>query len=130
VFDVASGDRLALSTLAEKRGAALTAIANPTHFFSLLESLGMNLSAKIAFRDHHRFSRGEWKKALAVGKGCVLTTEKDAVKLRGFVDKNRQLLCLALKARFVSEQQEVGFFKLLESKLEPRGASYEETFER
>jgi tetraacyldisaccharide 4'-kinase len=118
VVDVASGTKLALSTLAEKRAGALTAIGNPDHFFMTLDGLGMNLLSRQAHRDHHSFSLNTWKKALAAGRGCVITTEKDAVKLRRYADKNRQLLALVLKSAFNNESQERLLMQLISSKLE------------
>jgi len=64
---------------------AVAGIARPERFFSDLTASGWDIVGSIAFRDHHRFTRGdvirierESRKAAAA---IVLTTAKDAVRL-------------------------------------------------
>lgn len=66
--------------------ALLCGIGNPDTFRDAVEAAGITVGAVAAFRDHHPFKEGEvqrlqrqWK---ADGLAQILTTEKDAVRLR------------------------------------------------
>ncbi|MFP5234418.1 MAG: tetraacyldisaccharide 4'-kinase [Acidobacteriota bacterium] len=64
---------------------AFCGIARPAQFFAGLQAAGVPLAARIAFRDHHRFTQRELDRLCAVarqdGATQLLTTEKDAVRL-------------------------------------------------
>ncbi len=63
----------------------VSGIGNPQAFETLI---GKNFAVKkhFVYRDHHKYSRSEVQKILAISRGYnvkrILTTEKDAVKLR------------------------------------------------
>ena len=65
--------------------AAFCGIARPAQFFSGLEAAGLRLSARIAFRDHHRYTPGDvarlQREARGAGATALITTEKDRVRL-------------------------------------------------
>jgi tetraacyldisaccharide 4'-kinase len=69
-----------VDTLAGKDVTAFAGIAKPERFFKLLESLGLNVTEGISFRDHHRFSPDEISK---LPGQTLITTEKDAIRLPG-----------------------------------------------
>ena len=54
---------------------ALAGIGNPQRFFDQLTSMGLTLSERISFNDHHAFCRQD------IPEGKVIMTEKDAVKV-------------------------------------------------
>lgn len=64
---------------------AFCGIARPEQFFAELEAAGHVLAARIAFRDHHFYSRADLDRLLARARAAsaaaLLTTEKDAVRL-------------------------------------------------
>jgi tetraacyldisaccharide 4'-kinase len=70
---------------AASRVFAVAGIARPDRFFSDLVASGWDVVGRIAFRDHHRFSRGDVnrieREARKAAAAIVLTTEKDAVRL-------------------------------------------------
>jgi tetraacyldisaccharide 4'-kinase len=74
---------------APPRGATVVAvagIARPERFQRALEGAGWTVAKLLSFRDHHRYVGADLR-AIAqavhdVGADCVLTTEKDAVRLR------------------------------------------------
>lgn len=68
----ASADQLKGRTL-----HAVAGIGEPQRFFDHLQALGLEFEPH-AFPDHHAYLRGE----LDFGEGVILSTEKDAVKLR------------------------------------------------
>jgi tetraacyldisaccharide 4'-kinase len=70
--------------VASVRGRAVVAfagIAKPERFFNALRDLGVQPLRCIPFRDHHHYSRREIEK---LGGEVLITTEKDAVRLRDF----------------------------------------------
>ena len=65
--------------------AAFCGIAHPEQFFQGLASAGLNVAARIAFPDHHRYTRDDLQRVLdaarSVRASVFLTTEKDHVRL-------------------------------------------------
>jgi tetraacyldisaccharide 4'-kinase len=64
---------------------AVAGIASPVRFFDDLRSAGYALAERMAFADHHPYSRADvrriFERAAAAGAAAVLTTEKDFVRL-------------------------------------------------
>ena len=56
--------------------SALAGIGDPQRFFDQLESAGLSIKASIALPDHHQLQTSD------IPQGCVITTEKDAVKAK------------------------------------------------
>ncbi len=85
--DLNGGKRLPLGYIKGRRVVALSGIANPAYFRHLLERAGAQVEKEIIFPDHHVYSR---KDISIIQRGiqkaeCIVTTEKDAVKLGGVV---------------------------------------------
>jgi tetraacyldisaccharide 4'-kinase len=63
-------------------------IARPAQFFWGLEAASVSLVGRRAFPDHHRYSQADFNllnaQARAAGAEALVTTEKDAVRLREF----------------------------------------------
>ena len=68
-----------------KRALAFCGIARPREFFRALEAAGIEVAARLTFRDHHRYTQRDAEEIGKLGarRGCgeFITTEKDAVKL-------------------------------------------------
>jgi tetraacyldisaccharide 4'-kinase len=76
----------ALDWLKERKVLAWAGIGAPERFFSLLRALGADLSEGVSFPDHHRLSQAEAGRLLAAAgaaSATLVTTEKDAARLRG-----------------------------------------------
>ncbi|MRS19321.1 tetraacyldisaccharide 4'-kinase [Enterobacteriaceae bacterium RIT692] len=80
-----SGATLALAQLPEI--VAMAGIGHPPRFFNTLKLQGIQPVAEIAFADHHAYSEDELQR-LTQAEQCLLMTEKDAVKCRGFARPN------------------------------------------
>jgi tetraacyldisaccharide 4'-kinase len=67
-----------------KKVLALSGIADPSSFFSLLIKCGMEIVKKATFPDHHFYTRKDLSFIEKERKGTdwVVTTEKDMVKLK------------------------------------------------
>ncbi len=66
---------------------AMAGIGHPTRFFNTLKQQGVSPVAEVAFADHHAYSEDELARLTQAGQ-CLLMTEKDAVKCRGFAQKH------------------------------------------
>jgi tetraacyldisaccharide 4'-kinase len=84
----ASGEGVERGTDAASPAAAFCAVGNPRAFFEHLRREGFKLLHTRAFPDHHAYAASEVeafaREAVRRGARGLLTTAKDAVKLRGF----------------------------------------------
>ena len=64
---------------------AFCGVARPGQFFEGLEAAGLRLGARIAFRDHHRYTARDLDRLQSAAGGAraaaLITTEKDLVRL-------------------------------------------------
>ena len=75
---------------------AFAGIAKPERFFSALESIGIHPVKRVRFRDHHHYSASEIEN---LGGEMLITTEKDAVRLRTVTDRPFSYLRISAKIR-------------------------------
>ncbi len=68
-----------------------------TSFFSLLESLGVTITARLAFPDHHWYDEADYRVINQSGGNAdfIITTEKDIAKLDETMLGKRKILCSA-----------------------------------
>lgn len=85
---------------------AFCGIARPHRFFQLLNSVGVYPVKKMIFPDHHRFSRYDIESMHKLYSHGLVTTEKDAFRLRNnnFVP-DLKLWYLKIKIGFESDNQ-------------------------
>lgn len=77
---------------------AFCGIAGPEGFFMTLKSLGFDLKAEIALRDHHVFSGSGLKRIRKDYPNLpLICTEKDAIKLESLITKERGIYYLPIK---------------------------------
>ena len=77
----------------------VTGIANPTPLVDFLEKQGASFE-HLAYSDHNHFSNRELE--LLRQKGCILTTEKDYVRLEGALPT---LYYLPIETQFLNDQR-------------------------
>lgn len=89
---------------------AFCGVARPRQFFRGLESAGMRLATRVAFRDHHRYTASDIQTLVSAANSAqaaaLVTTEKDKVRLEplaGAVPKLLPLLTAGLKIEFDDE---------------------------
>jgi tetraacyldisaccharide 4'-kinase len=86
-------------TLKNHSVTAFAGIAKPERFFHALESLGLTLSHRIRFRDHHHYNARDLE---SLPGEVHITTEKDAVRLEGVnLEEFRDLLHLRISVRIL-----------------------------
>ena len=86
VIHLQKGEETGIEKLQDRPVAAFCGIAHPLDFFHMLEQVPVRIVHQNFFPDHHPYSTDELKKienrAKQSGAQCIVTTEKDAVKLR------------------------------------------------
>ncbi len=77
------GEREDLSSFHARKVLALSGIANPSPFLSLLKKCGMRVINEVIFPDHHRYTQKDLASIEKKVKGAdwIVTTEKDLVRL-------------------------------------------------
>jgi tetraacyldisaccharide 4'-kinase len=79
-------DQKALAALASLKVLAFAGIGNPEKFFASLDEAQIDVQARQAFPDHHRYSGDDAKALLARAEReglTLVTTEKDMARLAG-----------------------------------------------
>lgn len=112
------GEQLALGA----RVGAFCAVGNPRSFFENVQRAGYELGLQKSFPDHHVYSQAEVdtivKEANEAGATALLTTAKDAVKLRTL---SFGMPCYVLEIEIAIENAEE-FTRLILASVERRGA--------
>jgi len=88
-FDLRSNDSIGLETFNAQNVCAVSSIGSPESFKGTLCSLGVDLKGHMAYVDHHMYIEKDIhcivKNCEQIGVTRVMTTEKDAVKLKKFL---------------------------------------------
>lgn len=91
-----------------KKIIAFTGIAHPDLFFEDLHNNSLTIDKKISFSDHHSYSAKDLEKldALATtSNALLLTTHKDVVKIRPFIDEMQNDVYVAAQHLSIPESQ-------------------------
>lgn len=119
--DMASGKTFPLSDLQGLKAASLSAIASPESFEQGLRRLGVDLELTQSFADHHRYSKREidrfLKRCARRGISCVLTTEKDAVRMPRLFNQEIPIRYLRIEIEIVKGQEH--WDRMLEQLIHP-----------
>jgi tetraacyldisaccharide 4'-kinase len=74
-----------LAALRQCRVVAFVGIGNPQAFVTTLRRLGVEVAVLLVFPDHHPYTPEDWQTIVATADkqqaACLITTEKDAVRL-------------------------------------------------
>ncbi len=96
--------------LKNKRVALFSGIAMPESFENLIKELGGQIVYNHRFLDHHRFSEDEieevFEQARQLKVDCVVTTEKDAVRLSSGFEPPIPLYYLRMEIELLSGAQD------------------------
>lgn len=102
---LAGGEAVPFHSLGKAGGLAFAGIADPVSFFESLEREGLRLTATLALPDHCKY--GELEIAAlcrlqeASSADYLITTEKDAVKLKTYLERLGMVFAAGLELRFV-----------------------------
>lgn len=82
------GDKAEISASQKKKTLLVSSIAKPAYFRRTAEQAGFQVVSELAFADHHNYTQSDFvtiaDKAEETSAECILTTEKDIVKLSKF----------------------------------------------
>ncbi len=91
------------SFLQNRKVFAFCGIGNPASFFSTVERLGCEIAGRAVFADHHPYTRadisGIAETAASTGSDLILTTQKDAVKLRDLPAPNIDIRFIRIRLK-------------------------------
>ncbi|MGI8785093.1 MAG: tetraacyldisaccharide 4'-kinase, partial [Acidobacteriota bacterium] len=106
--DVANGPLVSIGILAGRRVLVASAIGNPEAFESDLAHYQLEIAAHHRFPDHHAYTQQDLDFLLAEADRLAIeylvTTEKDAVKLRGLHFPSARLLEVIAETRMEDER--------------------------
>ena len=98
-------------------------IARPDAFIKTLTELGAELVSFKAFRDHHPYSRRDIQELMDERRRLkaeyLMTTEKDWVRMEGFVPSYPNLAYLTIKFSLLDDRER--FLKMVREKIEQSG---------
>jgi len=99
-----------LASLKGKKVLALSGIANPDSFSTLLRKCGAEIVREAIFPDHHVYLSGDLSsiKEKSQGVDCIVTTEKDMLKLRKLGIDHLPIRALRIEMKIWEEE---AFFK-------------------
>jgi tetraacyldisaccharide 4'-kinase len=103
--------------LKSRRLGLVTSIGNPVSFEKALLNLGLDISLKFIFLDHHEFSQGDFDRiissCLKENVSALITTQKDAIRLREYCSGRGAIEVFVLKVEIKIRQNEDAFFSRL-----------------
>jgi tetraacyldisaccharide 4'-kinase len=95
---------------------AMCGIARPERFFESLESLGINPCKKIAFSDHHSFTKDDFRDIHKLYSKGLVITEKDAIRINTFSSEiSSKIWYLKVRLKFHSDDSTKRFKEKLQN---------------
>ncbi len=108
---------IGIDLLKGKNLGLVTAIGNPASFETILLRMGIKISLKFIYLDHHEFTKNDFdnviSRCLQQGVRTLVTTQKDEVKLRQYCLNLKGIDILALRVRIKITENENLFFDRL-----------------
>ncbi len=96
-----SAERQSLDFLKDKRVVAFCGIATPESFEKFLRDLGAKIVGRERYLDHYRYGEEDFEELEAMAQkedaDCIITTEKDAVRINESREWKRPLYYLRLE---------------------------------
>ncbi|MDD5107942.1 MAG: tetraacyldisaccharide 4'-kinase [Candidatus Omnitrophica bacterium] len=104
------GEFLELDALKEKSALIFSGIGNPQGFENCIDELGVNITKALRFADHHDYTQADIddviKEAHQLNLDAIITTHKDAVKIKEFQIKGAKILALNIKLNITKNEAE------------------------
>lgn len=99
LYDIKNGRDKGLGFLKGQNVLAFTGLANPASFFRTAENLGAVIIKKITYPDHHPYAKSDLEIIKMEAKNNpIITTEKDAVKLKRLPLDGLSIYALGIEA--------------------------------
>jgi tetraacyldisaccharide 4'-kinase len=92
--------------LAGRRVIAVSGLADPATFHSMVREIDADLVGVLEYPDHHAYTWGDWQTIAAAARAvdAVITTEKDLIKLERFPFARDSLYALRLEVSIPEEE--------------------------
>jgi tetraacyldisaccharide 4'-kinase len=104
-----------------KRVVAFSGLGDNCSFFNLLRDIGADIVHEISFPDHHHYTEKDLRKCSSQeGIDCIITTEKDAVKI-AHMNLPENLFYLSIEA-VIEDEKKLMAFLLKKIGVQPRGS--------
>ena len=107
---VSRGNTLAVAALRGRCGIAVSGVGNPSSFGLLLQNLGVQVQEELRFPDHHAYTSedvGRIRESAARNRAdLILTTEKDAGKLKALVSDHDPIWAIRLRTEMMERGEE------------------------
>jgi tetraacyldisaccharide 4'-kinase len=109
VWDARTRQTYAMRDFAGRSTVALAGIGNPDVFLRDLEHYQIRVEDQLIYRDHHAYSQADLDRGFAKLAGsradCLITTEKDAVRLERLSFEPGRVFALAIETRCEDAQE-------------------------
>ncbi len=109
LLNIATGEVRPAETMAGRTVVACSGIGNPASFLALLQGLGLKIGGEVIFADHHEYRASDLEtlreRARLTGADLIVTTEKDAGKIKPLLKPGDQVWALRLKLDIVSGRE-------------------------
>ena len=116
-YEIQNEEKINISELQNGELVLVSAIGSPECFEKTILRLGLKINKHFIFRDHYAYTKED---IVNIEDYCrknkldrVVTTEKDAVKLRGLTGAGEGVKYLVLKVRLEIIENEDGFYNRL-----------------
>ncbi|MDO8488987.1 MAG: tetraacyldisaccharide 4'-kinase [Candidatus Omnitrophota bacterium] len=101
---------LELDVVKGKSALIFSGIGNPRGFENCIGELGINIAKSLRFADHHDYTQADIddiiKEAYQLNLDAIITTHKDAVKIRELQIKGARILALNIKLNITKNEAE------------------------
>src|SRR5581483_2294212 len=109
LIELHTGSHRPATDLRDRPVFALCGIGNPDSFLRLLTALGAEIKDQLIFGDHYAYQESDWmrikKTAEAAAVKWIVTTEKDAVKIKDFLPADFEVWVLRVEVSFWEEAE-------------------------
>lgn len=108
--DIVKKDEYKLEEFDGQKSLVISGVANPVSFLNVLSQTNVDISNKIIFKDHKKYTLKEVKRIrksfYSTNSHSVVTTEKDAVKLMSFAKEFDDIDIFFLKIKLEMDDEE------------------------
>ncbi len=110
LIDMTTGARHPISDLSDQAVFVFCGIGNPDAFLKQLTALGASVKDVLIFRDHHFYEDADIavikNRSASLGVKKIVTTEKDAVKLKDLSMAGLEIQALRVEVDFMGRSQD------------------------
>lgn len=115
VIDIFTRKTAPAESLRKRKINLFSAIAHPEQFVSMVRDMGVETGRALTLPDHQTITADAWRSFAA--HEVVLTTEKDAVKIRGYLRGPGEAFALSLACCFQEERDRTQFWNLIQERI-------------